>query len=130
MELESLASLGRVEIERKISDKLTVKLKSLSAIEYAKVMKGAGSTAPQDDADLSALGHLASLQVSTLAYATVSINGQSGTPDEFRKIYEVMQYPLVLEVYRVYMEILTKQNEVLEELKKNLTTNQLLEKTT
>jgi hypothetical protein len=128
MTIDSVQELGKIEIEKKITDKLTVKLRSLTASEYASVMKGASTVSGV--ADLSALGHLASLQISTLAYATVALNGKSATPAEFRELYENMQYPLVAEIYNVYVEILNKQNEYIEELKKNLMNLQPAEKTT
>jgi hypothetical protein len=128
MTLESVQDLGKIELERKITEKLTVKLRSLTALEYSKVMKSASIS--DNSAGLNALGHLASLQMVTLAYATLSINGQSDTPEAFLKFYENLQYPLVVEVYKVYVEILNTQNETIEELKKNLTSNPPVVKTT
>lgn len=120
MDLSSVVQLGRAEIEKKITENLTVKMRTLTAQEYASVMKSSEVADPQKGANLSTLGHLADLQITTLAYATVSINGQSGSVDEFKKLYQSLQYPLITEIYQVYMEILDKQNQVLEELKKNL----------
>lgn len=129
MSLESITQLGRVEVEQKVTDNLVVKLRTLTASEYAQVMKTAGGANSPDVAALSTLGHLAELQIMTLSFATISMNGQTGTSEEFRKVYQNIQYPLLLEVYSTYMQIVENQNKVLDSLKKNLTTP-LLETTT
>lgn len=120
MNLDSVMQLGRIEIEKKIAENLTLKLRTLTAQEYATVMKMAGPTQAGGSPDLSALGHLAELQITTLSYATVSMNGQTGTAEDFHKVYQNMQYPLMLEAYRAYLELLDGQSGALDELKKNL----------
>lgn len=130
MSLDSVAQLGRTELEKEVTKDLKVKLRTLTAVEYSQVMKSAGSSPTPGQMDLGTLGQLAELQIATLSFATLSVNGETGTPEAFRKMYQNMQYPLLLEVYQAYMEVMDNQNKVLEELKKNLTSNQLLEKTT
>lgn len=132
MNLESVTQLGRSELERQINPSLKVKLRTLTATEYAKVMRAAGSSGVQSSgqADLGTLGQLADLQIDTLSFATVSINEQTGTAEEFKKLYQTIQYPILMDIYQVYMEVLEGQNKVLDELKKNSVSNQPLEKTT
>lgn len=130
MSLDSVAQLGRTELEKEVTKDLKVKLRTLTAVEYSQVMKSAGSSPTPGQMDLGTLGQLAELQIATLSFATLSVNGETGTPEAFRKMYQNMQYPLLLEVYQAYMEVMDNQNKVLEELKKNLTNIPLLEKTT
>lgn len=130
MSLESVAQLGRTELEKEINPSLKVKLRTLTAIEYTQVMRAGGSGMSSGPADLSTLGQLAGLQIDTLAFATISVNGETGTPEAFKKMYQNMQYPVLLDVYQVYMEVLEGQNKVLDELKKNSQNSQSLEKTT
>lgn len=120
MDLNSVSQLGRIEVEQEVTKNLTVKLRTLTAVEYSNVMR-LTDPSDSDKPSLGTLGQLADLQIATLSFATVLMNGQSGSSDEFRKVYQNMQYPLLLEVYRVYMTILEKQNQSLEELKKNST---------
>lgn len=132
MSLDSVTQLGRTELEKEINPSLKVKLRTLTAIEYTQVMRAAGSSGSSvsGQADLGTLGQLAGLQIDTLAFATVSVNGETSTPEAFKKMYQNMQYPVLLDVYQVYMEVLEGQNKVLDELKKNSQNNLSLEKTT
>jgi hypothetical protein len=133
MSLDTVAQLGRTELEKQINPSLKVKLRTLTAIEYTQVMKSGGSSGlstTQGHTDLSTLGQLAGLQIDTLAFATISVNGETATAEAFRKMYQNMQYPVLLDVYGLYMEVLEGQNKVLDELKKNSQNNQSLEKTT
>lgn len=131
MSLESVTQLGRTELEKQINPSLKVKLRTLTALEYTQVMRAAGSSGSSSgQADLGTLGQLAGLQIDTLAFATVSVNGETGTPEAFKKMYQNMQYPVLLEIYQVYMEVLEGQNKVLDELKKNSQNSPVLEKTT
>lgn len=132
MSLDSVTQLGRTELEKQINSNLKVKLRTLTAIEYTQVMRAAGSSGSNSSgqADLGTLGQLAGLQIDTLAFATVSVNGETASPEAFKKMYQNMQYPILLDVYGLYMEVLEGQNKVLDELKKNSQNNLSLEKTT
>lgn len=132
MNLDSITQLGRNELEKQINPSLKVKLRTLSALEYAQVMRAAGAAGASspNGPDLGTLGQLAELQIDTLSFATTAVNGMTGTAAEFKKMYQNMQYPVLLEIYQVYMELLEGQNKVLDELKKNSESSQPSEKTT
>lgn len=125
MSLDSVMQLGKIEIEEKICDSLVVKLRTLTSIEYSKIMKSSASPSLNENQGLSTFGYLTDLQIETLSYATMSINGQIGSQEDFKKVYQNMQTPLLAEVYSVYSKILENQNKVLEELKKNSVTSPL-----
>lgn len=129
MNLNSLAKLGRVETEKQITKGLKVKLRTLTALEYAKVMQMAKDfSGGLDTPSMEALGRLAELQMETLAHATVAVNDEevpeadSDRIPKLRSFYQNLQYPVLTEVYRTYLDLLGTQNGVMDDLKKNLTT--------
>lgn len=127
MSLDSSTSLGKVETEKQILPNLKVRLRTLNSREYAHVMKYAKDlTGSLQQPSMETLGKLVDVQIETLAHATVAINGQeySGS-DKYAKLkdyYDQLQHPVLMEVYRVYLDLLSQQDDIMAELKKNLTT--------
>lgn len=130
MALDSISQLGRLEVEKRITDTLIVKLRTLTATEYASVLKASDVVGDPDRPNLSTLGHLADVQILALSYATLAINGSTGSSEEFKKVYQNMQYPLLIEVYSAYSELLQNQGQLVQELKKNSMNNPSSVKTT
>lgn len=114
MPLKSLASLGRIEKEFEISAEFKVKLHTLNSRENQKVLLEAPT---QGDA----VARYTYLQLVTLMYATDELNGEKisdANRAELREVYGNLQNKILDVLFDKYLELITEQDAIVEELKK------------
>ena len=112
VDLNFVLQLGRVEKTKEVFKGLSITLQTLSASHQQKIL----AALPSDSTD--ALGRFATLQIETLATATVAMNGIKTDQAEWRKMYSGMQSRVLQEVYSFYNELVDEQNSVMDSLKK------------
>jgi len=115
IELKDISQLGRIEKTQEVFNGLTVTLQSLSASHQHKAL----AALPPESLDT--LARFTALQIETLIYATIEINGKKyndNNRSELRSLYSEMQNKILQEIYGLYTEIAKEQNEVITSLKK------------
>jgi len=112
--LESIASLGKVSDTKEVIKGYTIKLETLSVGEQQAVFKELHD-------DQNSFDRFHCMQRLVLSYATREINGKKiddSNRDIARKFYFNMQDKVLTEFYKFYLELIAKQNKIIEELKK------------
>jgi len=114
-DLKNISQLGLIEKTKEILKGLSITLRSLTSSYQHKVLAGL----PPESLD--AFARYSALQVETLVYATLNINGKKYDDInrvELRPLYSQMQNKVLQEVYALYLEISKEQDEVIQSLKK------------
>jgi len=112
VDLSSVLQLGRIEKTKEVFKGLSITLQTLSASHQQKIL----AALPTDNQD--ALGRYATLQIETLAAATVAMNGVKADYASWKTMYSDMQSRVLQEVYSFYVELVEEQNSVMDSLKK------------
>jgi hypothetical protein len=112
VDLSSVLQLGRIEKTKEVFKGLSITLQTLSASHQQKIL----AALPTDNQD--ALGRYATLQIETLASATVAMNGVKADYASWKSMYSEMQSRVLQEVYSFYVELVEEQNSVMDSLKK------------
>ena len=112
VDLSSVLQLGRIEKTKEVFKGLSITLQTLSASHQQKIL----AALPSDNQD--ALGRYATLQIETLAAATVAMNGVKADYASWKTMYSDMQSRVLQEVYTFYVELVEEQNSVMDSLKK------------
>ena len=112
VDLSSILQLGRIEKTKEVFKGLALTLQTLSASHQQKIL----AALPSDTQD--ALGRYATLQIETLASATVAMNGVKADVAVWKKMYSEMQNRVLQEIYSFYVELVEEQNSVMDSLKK------------
>ena len=113
VDLSSILQLGRIEKTKEVFKGVALTLQTLSASHQQKIL----AALPSDTQD--ALGRYATLQIETLASATVAMNGVKADYVTWKKMYSEMQNRVLQEIYSFYVELVEEQNSVMDSLKKN-----------
>jgi len=112
LKLDELSKLGRFESEFEVVKGLTVRLHTLSMAEQHRAITSVPATLTD------ATGQFHHLQKALLVEATESVNGEKASKEELEKFYGELQESLFQDVATHYTELITKQNDTLQELKK------------
>lgn len=112
VDLNSILQLGRIEKTKEVFKGLSITLQTLSASHQQKIL----AALPSDNSD--ALGRYATLQIETLASATVAMNGVKADYANWKTMYSEMQSRVLQEIYSFYIELVEEQNSVMDSLKK------------
>lgn len=112
IDLSSVLQLGRIEKTKEVFKGVSITLQTLSASHQQKIL----AALPSDTQD--ALGRYATLQIETLAAATVAMNGVKADYASWKPMYAEMQSRVLQEVYSFYVELVEEQNSVVDSLKK------------
>lgn len=115
LDLSDISQLGRIEKTKEVLKGVSVTLQTLSASHQQKIL----AALPSEKED--PLGRYAVLQMETLTYATVAINGKTYADNDrgsLRAFYSGLQNKILQEIYSFYTQLMEEQNTVIDGLKK------------